>query len=84
MKPSGAYFTANAVVDKTAAALLFQKFLEMKLLLLIKRTLKMAPLVKRLAMTGKKGDVIHIPKPIVVMPMLKAEATAVTIQVANT
>ena len=27
------------------------------------KNLKMAPLVKRISMTGKKGDVIHIPKP---------------------
>ena len=40
----------------------------------------MAPLVKRLAMTGKKGDVIHIPKPIRGAASAKAEAVAVTIQ----
>jgi hypothetical protein len=40
----------------------------------------MAPLVKRLSMTGKKGDVIHIPKPIRGSANAKAEATAVTIQ----
>jgi hypothetical protein len=40
----------------------------------------MAPLVKRIAMTGKKGDVIHIPKPTRGTANAKAEATAVTIQ----
>ena len=36
------------------------------------KNLKMAPLVKKLAMTGKKGDKLHIPKPVlVVMRMLK-------------
>jgi hypothetical protein len=40
----------------------------------------MAPLVKRMAMTGKKGDVIHIPKPTRGAASAKAEATAVTIQ----
>jgi len=40
----------------------------------------MAPLVKRLSMTGKKGDVIHIPKPIRGSANAKAEAVAVTIQ----
>jgi len=40
----------------------------------------MAPLVKRMTMKGKKGDVIHIPKPIRGAAAAKAEATAVTIQ----
>jgi len=40
----------------------------------------MAPLVKRMSMTGKKGDVIHIPKPTRGSASAKAEATAVTIQ----
>ena len=43
----------------------------------------MAPLVKRLAMTGKKGDVIHIPKPTRGDANAKAADTAVTI-IANT
>ena len=47
------------------------------------KNLKMAPLVKRLAMTGKKGDVIHIPKPVRGDANAKAAATAVTI-IANT
>lgn len=28
------------------------------------KSLKMAPLVKKMAMTGKKGDTIHVPKPV--------------------
>ena len=47
------------------------------------KNLKMAPLVKRLAMTGKKGDVIHIPKPVRGDANAKAADTAVTI-IANT
>jgi len=47
------------------------------------KNLKMAPLVKRLAMTGKKGDVIHIPKPTRGDANAKAADTAVTI-IANT
>ena len=43
----------------------------------------MAPLVKRIAMTGKKGDVIHIPKPTRGDANAKAADTAVTI-IANT
>ena len=44
------------------------------------KNLKMSPLVKKLSMTGKKGDVIHVPKPTRGTAHAKAEATAVTIQ----
>ena len=47
------------------------------------KNLKMAPLVKRIAMAGKKGDVIHIPKPTRGDANAKAADTAVTI-IANT
>jgi hypothetical protein len=40
----------------------------------------MAPLVKKLPMTGKKGDVIHIPKPIRGAASAKVADTAVNIQ----
>jgi N4-gp56 family major capsid protein len=43
----------------------------------------MAPLVKRIAMSGKKGDKIHIPKPVRGDANAKAADTAVTI-IANT
>ena len=44
------------------------------------KTLKMSPLVKKLPMSGKKGDVIHIPKPTRGVANVKAENTAVKIQ----
>ena len=47
------------------------------------KNLKMAPLVKRIAMAGKKGDTIHIPKPTRGDANAKAADTAVTI-IANT
>jgi N4-gp56 family major capsid protein len=77
---SGAYFTANAVVDKTAADVFIPEIWSDEVIAAYKKSLKMAPLVKRLAMSGKKGDVIHIPKPTRGVASLKAEATAVTIQ----
>ena len=43
----------------------------------------MAPLVKRIAMNGKKGDKLHIPKPTRGDANAKAADTAVTI-IANT
>ena len=47
------------------------------------KSLKMAPLVKRMSMSGKKGDKIHIPKPTRGDANAKAADTAVTI-IANT
>ena len=43
----------------------------------------MAPLVKKIAMSGKKGDKLHIPKPVRGDANAKAADTAVTI-IANT
>jgi N4-gp56 family major capsid protein len=77
---SGAYFTANAVVDKTAAGTFIPEIWSDEVIAAYQKNLKMAPLVKRLAMSGKKGDVIHIPKPIRGAASAKAEAVAVTIQ----
>jgi N4-gp56 family major capsid protein len=77
---SGAYFTANAVVDKTAAGTFIPEIWSDEIIAAYQKNLKMAPLVKRIQMTGKKGDVIHIPKPTRGSASVKSEATAVTIQ----
>jgi N4-gp56 family major capsid protein len=77
---SGAYFTANAVVDKTAADVFVPEIWSDEIIAAYQKNLKMAPLVKRMSMTGKKGDRIHVPKPIRGTANAKAEATAVTIQ----
>lgn len=77
---SGAYFTANAVVDKTAAGTFIPEIWSDEIIAAYQKNLKMAPLVKRIQMTGKKGDVIHIPKPTRGSASAKSEATAVTIQ----
>ena len=77
---SGAYFTANAVVDKTAAGTFVPEIWSDEVIAAYPKNLKLAPLVKRIAMSGKKGDVIHIPKPTRGSASAKAEATAVTIQ----
>ncbi len=77
---SGTYFTANAVVDKTAAGTFIPEIWSDEIIAAYQKNLKMAPLVKRIQMSGKKGDVIHIPKPTRGSASAKAEATAVTIQ----
>jgi len=77
---SGTYFTANAVVDKTAAGTFIPEIWSDEVIAAYQKNLKLAPLVKRIQMAGKKGDVIHIPKPTRGSASAKAEATAVTIQ----
>ena len=44
------------------------------------KNLKMSPLVKKMSMTGKKGDLIHIPKPTRGAASAKVKDTKVTIQ----
>ena len=77
---SGAYFTANAVVDKTAAATFIPDIWSDEVIAAYQKNLKMSPLVKKISMSGKKGDVIHIPKPFRGSASVKGEAAAVTIQ----
>ncbi|NIQ88547.1 hypothetical protein GWN49_02135, partial [Candidatus Bathyarchaeota archaeon] len=68
---------------KTEAATFIPEIWSDEIIAAYQKNLKMAPLVKRLAMTGKKGDLIHVPKPIRGSASAKAADTAVTIQ-ANT
>ena len=77
---SGNYFAANAVVDLTAVDTFIPEIWSDEVIAAYKKSLKMAPLVKRLPMQGKKGDKINIPKPVRGSANAKAEATAVTIQ----
>ena len=77
---SGAYFTANAVVDKIAAATFIPQIWSDEVIAAYQKSLKMAPLVKKMTMKGKKGDVIHVPKPVRGSASAKGEAAAVTIQ----
>ena len=77
---SGAFFTANATVDSTAAATFVPEIWSDEVIAAYQKSLKMAPLVKTMSMTGSKGDVIHIPKPTRGSANAKAEATAVTMQ----
>jgi len=77
---SGAFFTANAVVDKTAADKFIPEIWSDEVIAAYQKSLKMAPLVKKYNFRGKKGDVLHLPKPVRGSANAKAEATAVTIQ----
>ena len=77
---SGTYPLANAIVDKTAAATFIPEIWSDEVIAAYQKNLKMSPLVKKISMTGKKGDTIHVPKPIRGAASAKSESTAVTIQ----
>jgi N4-gp56 family major capsid protein len=68
---------------KTEAATFIPEIWSDEIIAAYQKNLKMAPLVKKLAMSGKKGDKLHIPKPVRGDANAKAADTAVTI-IANT
>ena len=70
----------GSIVNKTAAAAFIPEIWSDEVIAAYQKNLKMAPLVKKLPMTGKKGDVIHIPKPIRGAASAKVADTAVNIQ----
>jgi len=74
------YPGATGIVGKTEAATFIPEIWSDEVIAAYQKNLKMSPLVKKLSMTGKKGDVIHIPKPVRGSANAKAENTQVTIQ----
>ena len=76
--PGAAGFTAKTEADK-----FIPEIWSDEIIAAYQKSLKMAPLVKKLSMTGKKGDRIHVPKPTRGDANAKAADTAVTI-IANT
>jgi len=80
INPGEAYPTATSIVGKTDAATFIPEIWSDEVIAAYQKNLKMAPLVKRIAMTGKKGDRIHIPKPVRGSATAKAENVVVNIQ----
>ena len=76
--PGAAGFTAKTEADK-----FIPEIWSDEIIAAYQKNLKMAPLVKKLAMTGKKGDKLHVPKPVRGDAHAKAENTAVTVQNAT-
>jgi hypothetical protein len=70
----------GSIVNKAAAGTFIPEIWSDEVIAAYQKNLKMAPLVKKLPMTGKKGDVIHIPKPIRGAASAKVADTAVNIQ----
>ncbi|MDG1950026.1 MAG: phage capsid protein [bacterium] len=71
---------AASIVNKVNADTFIPEIWSDEIIAAFQKNLKMAPLVKRLSMTGKKGDLIHVPKPIRGEANVKAANTVVTIQ----
>jgi len=70
----------GGAVDNTSAAKFIPEIWSDEVIAAYKSNLVMANLVKKMSMTGKKGDVIHVPKPTRGSASAKVAQTAVTIQ----
>jgi len=67
-------------VTNTSAAKFIPEIWSDEVIAAYKTNLVLANLVKKMSMTGKKGDVIHVPKPARGSAHAKTSGTAVTIQ----
>ena len=77
------YPGATGITGKTEAGTFIPEIWSDEIIAAYQKNLKMVPLVKKLGMTGKKGDKLHIPKPTRADASVKAENAAVNI-IANT
>tara|TARA_R110000796_G_scaffold109065_3_gene220424 strand:+ start:1282 stop:2235 length:954 start_codon:yes stop_codon:yes gene_type:complete len=74
------YPAQGGTVDNTSASTFVPEIWSDEVIASYQTNLVLANLVKKLSMTGKKGDTIHIPKPTRGSATAKAANTAVTIQ----
>jgi len=74
------YPTAAAIVAKTEAASFIPEIWSDEIRASYESSLVIAPKVKKISMTGKKGDKVNIPAPIRGAAAVKAADTRVTIQ----
>ena len=74
------YPNMGGAVDNTSAAKFIPEIWSDEVIAAYKSNLVLANLVKKMSMTGKKGDTIHVPKPTRGTAHAKAEGVAVTIQ----
>ena len=77
------YPATGGMVDNTSAATFIPEIWSDEVIAAYEKNLVLAPLTKKISMTGKKGDTIHIPAPTRGVASAKAENTAVTIQNAT-
>ncbi len=83
INPGAVYPTAGSIVNASKAATFIPEIWSDEVIAAYQKNLKMSPLVKKMSMTGKKGDKIHVPKPIRGSASAKVADTAVTIQATN-
>ena len=74
------YPAMGGAVDNTSAAKFIPEIWSDEVIAAYKTNLVLANLVKKMSMTGKKGDTIHVPKPTRGSAHAKVAETAVTIQ----
>tara|TARA_R110002096_G_scaffold95534_5_gene214053 strand:- start:149 stop:1108 length:960 start_codon:yes stop_codon:yes gene_type:complete len=74
------YPAVGGMVDNTSAATFIPEIWSDEVIAAYEKNLVLAPLTKKISMSGKKGDTIHIPAPTRGVATAKAENTAVTIQ----
>tara|TARA_R110000765_G_scaffold7378_2_gene24098 strand:- start:834 stop:1793 length:960 start_codon:yes stop_codon:yes gene_type:complete len=77
------YPATGGMVDNTSAASFIPEIWSDEVIAAYEKNLVLAPLTKKISMSGKKGDTIHIPAPTRGVATAKAENTAVTIQNAT-
>ena len=80
INPGQVYPTAGSIVGKTEAVNFIPQIWSDEVIAAYQKNLKMSPLVKKMPMAGKKGDTIHIPKPVRGSAAVKGENLQVTIQ----
>ena len=74
------YPAMGGAVDNTSAATFIPEIWSDEVIAAYQTNLVLANLVKKMSMTGKKGDTIHVPKPVRGSASAKVANTAVTIQ----
>ena len=74
------YPATGGFVDNTSAATFIPEIWSDEVIAAYEKNLVLANLVKKMSMSGKKGDTIHIPKPTRGTANAKVENTAVTVQ----
>ena len=77
------YPATGGFVGKSDTATFIPEIWSDEVIAAYQKSLVLANLVKKISMTGKKGDVLHIPKPTRGSASAKAENTAVTVQNAT-
>ncbi len=77
------YPATGGFVDNSSAATFIPEIWSDEIIAAYQKNLVLANLVKKMSMSGKKGDTIHVPKPVRGDAHAKAENTAVTVQNAS-